>query len=328
MEENAFDDEYRKCSRRMEVKYALQLLREEMADEDLLREAWSNAEISWEDRKAQILYPPNFKDTYGIALMAYVTEARKKSVFYYAFNRAVQRAGQSRQDYIYDFQFKSFHFYLVRALQLLRRPCEESYKNVVYITGTNVSFAFGGQNQARLGECTLAYSAKPLTANNQQVLAIRTCFGVPVDRFFIKESEEIVLIPLNEVFQVSRDGTGSDLILQSMNKTCSHFQCSFLGGECMSHPLALGGEESGAGPGEGQVFARRDDMGGFQSLTLFLYPQLTCQINTRTGLLKFKQRQNSTVKQSPLRSAGPGSGQKHFLVVAAQEEGFCSLLAK
>ncbi|XP_055451752.1 ecto-ADP-ribosyltransferase 3 isoform X2 [Psammomys obesus] len=240
VEATAFDDEYRKCGKRMEVKYALQLLREEIADDDLLRVVWGNAEVNWEKRKAQILYPPNFKDPYGVALMAYVTEASQKSVFYHTFNRAVQRAGQSRQDYIYDFQFKSFHFYLVRALQLLRRPCEESYKNVVYSTSPNISFTIAGRNQARLGECTLASSTRPLAVNNQQVLTIRTCFGVPVDRFLQTEGEEVVLIPPNEVFQVSRDGTGNELILQSTNKTCSYFECSFLGGlkaeNCLNLP--------------------------------------------------------------------------------------------
>ncbi|KAL6048000.1 hypothetical protein STEG23_036121, partial [Scotinomys teguina] len=240
MAENSFDDEYLKCSSRMEVKFVPQQLREERANSDLLETVWDNAEILWEARKAKISPPANFKDPYGIALTAFVTEARERTPFYQVFNSAVRMAGRSRKDYIYSFPFKAFHFYLVRALQLLRRPCEESYKDVVYLPSQDISFRFGGQNQARLGNFTLAYSAKPPTANNQAVITIHTCFGVAVERFFDKESERIVLIPLGEVFQVSSEGTRNDLTLRSINRTCSYYECAFLGGlkteNCIANP--------------------------------------------------------------------------------------------
>lgn len=240
MAENSFDDEYQKCSNRMEGKYVPQLFREEKASSDLLETVWDNAEILWEARKAKISPPMNFKDPYGITLLAFVTEAREQTYFYHAFTRAVKMAGQSRRDYIYNFPFKAFHFYLVRALQLLRRPCEDSYKDVVYLTSQDISFTFGGPNQARLGNFTLAYPAKPPTANQQPVLTIHTCFGVSVERFLDKANERVVLIPLSEVFHVSRAGTGNDLILESINKTCSYYECAFLGGlkteNCIANP--------------------------------------------------------------------------------------------
>lgn len=240
MAENSFDDEYQKCSNRMEGKYVPQLFREEKASSDLLETVWDNAEILWEARKAKISPPMNFKDPYGITLLAFVTEAREQTHFYHAFTRAVKMAGQSRRDYIYNFPFKAFHFYLVRALQLLRRPCEDSYKDVVYLTSQDISFTFGGPNQARLGNFTLAYPAKPPTANQQPVLTIHTCFGVSVERFLDKANERVVLIPLSEVFHVSRAGTGNDLILESINKTCSYYECAFLGGlkteNCIANP--------------------------------------------------------------------------------------------
>ncbi|XP_076402776.1 ecto-ADP-ribosyltransferase 3 isoform X1 [Peromyscus maniculatus bairdii] len=240
MAENSFDDEYQKCSNRMEGKYVPQLFREEKASSDLLETVWDNAEILWEARKAKISPPMNFKDPYGITLLAFVTEAREQTPFYHDFTRAVKMAGQSRKDYIYNFPFKAFHFYLVRALQLLRRPCEDSYKDVVYLTSQDISFTFGGPNQARLGNFTLAYPAKPPTANQQPVLTIHTCFGVSVERFLDKANERVVLIPLSEVFHVSRAGTGNDLILESINKTCSYYECAFLGGlkteNCIANP--------------------------------------------------------------------------------------------
>ncbi|KAF5926745.1 hypothetical protein HPG69_001375 [Diceros bicornis minor] len=231
MADNAFDDEYLKCTDRMEIKYVPQLLKEEKASHQLLEDVWDNAKAKWEARKTQLFLPVSFKDNHGIALMAYISEAQEQTHFHHLFSEAVKMAGQSRKDYIYGFQFKAFHFYLTKALQLLRRPCEDSYKNVVYSRSQGASFTFGEPNQARFGLFTLAYSAKPQATNDQHILlTIHTCFGVAVEKFFDKESETIILIPLNEVFHVSQDGAGSNLILQSINKTCSHYECAFLGG--------------------------------------------------------------------------------------------------
>ncbi|XP_008141884.2 ecto-ADP-ribosyltransferase 3 isoform X2 [Eptesicus fuscus] len=233
MADNAFDDEYQKCTDRMEIKYVPQLLKEEKASHQLFEDVWENAKAKWEAQKTQLSLPMSFKDNHGIALMAYISEAQEQTSFYHLFNEAVKMAGQSRKDYIYGFQFKAFHFYLTKALQLLRRPCEDSYKNVVYSTIQGTSFTFGGLNQARLGHFTLAHSAKPQAASDQHILlTIHTCFGVAIGKFFDKENESgrIIIIPLNEIFHVSQDGASNNLILRSTNKTCSHYECAFLGG--------------------------------------------------------------------------------------------------
>ncbi|XP_008565535.1 PREDICTED: ecto-ADP-ribosyltransferase 3 [Galeopterus variegatus] len=236
MADNAFDDEYLKCTDRMETKYIPQLLKEEKASHQLLETVWENATAKWEARKTQIFLPTSFQDNHGIALMAYISAAQEQTPFYHLFNDAVMMAGQSRKDYIYAFQFKAFHFYLTRALQLLRGPCEDSYKNVVYRTSQGISFTFGGLNEARLGHFTLAYSNKPQATNDQHVvLTIYSCFGADIEKFLDKESERIILIPLSEIFQVSREEASNNLILQSTNRTCSHYECAFLGGKCLSY---------------------------------------------------------------------------------------------
>ncbi|KAM9237723.1 ecto-ADP-ribosyltransferase 3 isoform 3-T3 [Dugong dugon] len=231
MADNAFDDEYLKCTDRMEIKYVPHLLKEEIASHQLLETVWENAKAKWEAQKTQLFLPMNFKDNHGIALMAYISQAQEQTPFYHTFNEAVKMAGQSREDYIYSFQFKAFHFYLTRALQLLRRPCEDTYKNVVYSISQGTSFLFGGLNQARFGRFTLAYPAIPQAVSDQHtLLTINTCFGVSIENFLDKGSERIILVPLNEVFHVSQEGAGNSLILQSTNKTCSHYECAFLGG--------------------------------------------------------------------------------------------------
>ncbi|XP_057358307.1 ecto-ADP-ribosyltransferase 3 isoform X3 [Manis pentadactyla] len=236
MADDAFDDEYLKCIDKMEIKYVPQLLKEEKASHQLLKDVWENAKAKWEAQKTQLSVPVNFKDNHGIALMAYISEAQAQTPFYHMFSEAVKVAGQSRKDYIYGFQFKALHFYLSTALQLLRRPCEDSHKNVVYSLSQRASFPPGKPAQARFGHFALAYTVQPQTASDQDILlTIHTCFAVAVDNFFDKESERIVLIPLNEVFHVSQGGTGNNLILQSTNKTCSHYDCAFLGGLKTAH---------------------------------------------------------------------------------------------
>ncbi|XP_032693427.1 ecto-ADP-ribosyltransferase 3 isoform X2 [Lontra canadensis] len=231
MADSAFDDEYLRCTDRMEVKYVPQLLKEEKASHQLLKDVWENAEARWQAQKTRPFLPRSFTDDHGIALTAFAAEARAQTPFHRVFSEAVKTAGLSRKDYVYDFQFKAFHFYLTRALQLLRRPCEDSYRAAVYSVSPDVSFPPGGPGRARLGRFTLAYSARPQAAADQHVLlTIRTCFAVAMGHFFDKESERIVLIPLNEIFHVSQDGTSNNLILQSTNKTCSHYECAFLGG--------------------------------------------------------------------------------------------------
>lgn len=231
---NVFDDQYLKCAERMEIKYIPQLLEEEKSSQQLLKDVWENAQAKWEARKNQRFFPATFKDNHGIALMAYASEAQKQSDFYHQFNEALKKAGQSRKDYIYDFQFKAFHFYLTKALQLLRGPCKESYKNVVYST-SQLSFTFGGLNQARFNHVTLVHATKSEVTDDQKILlTIYTCFGIDVKKF-LGDDEKTFLISPNEVFHVSQDGTGNNLILHSTNKTCSHFDCAFLGGKC--HPF-------------------------------------------------------------------------------------------
>ncbi|XP_048220516.1 ecto-ADP-ribosyltransferase 3 isoform X2 [Perognathus longimembris pacificus] len=237
---DAFDDEYLKCSNRMEMKYVPQLLEEEKASHQLFRAAWENARSKWEARKPRVSVPRSFKDNHGIALLLYISEAQEQTPFSHLFNKAVEEAGKSRKDYIYDFQFKAFHFYLTRALQLLRGRCAESYAPAVYASRPAAP-AEPRQGHARLGRFTLARAAGPQATGDGRVgLTIHTCFGVAVEAFLDQSSGRMVLVPLNEVFQVSQEGNGKNLLLQSTNKTCSHYECSFLGGlkteECVTNP--------------------------------------------------------------------------------------------
>lgn len=74
--------------------------------------------------------PVNFKDNYGIALMAYISEAQEQSSFTICSMKLSGNGWPVSKDYVYGFQFKVY-FYLTKALQLLRRSCENIWKRGV-----------------------------------------------------------------------------------------------------------------------------------------------------------------------------------------------------
>ncbi|KAB1272946.1 Ecto-ADP-ribosyltransferase 5 [Camelus dromedarius] len=130
---DTFDDTYVGCSEEMEEKAAL-LLKEEMACHALLRESWETAQEAWEHRHRGLTLPSGFKAHHGIAIMVYTNSS---NTLYRELNWAVRTGGSSWEVYMEYFPFKALHFYLTRALQLLRGsgscsmgPGEEVFRGV------------------------------------------------------------------------------------------------------------------------------------------------------------------------------------------------------
>ncbi|XP_052012470.1 ecto-ADP-ribosyltransferase 5 isoform X3 [Apodemus sylvaticus] len=115
---DTFDDAYVGCSEEMEEKAGL-LLKEEMARHALLRESWEAAQEAWAHRRHKLTLPPGFKAQHGVAVMVYTNSS---NTLYWELNQAVRTGGGSREVYMRHFPFKALHFYLTRALQLLRGP--------------------------------------------------------------------------------------------------------------------------------------------------------------------------------------------------------------
>ncbi|XP_006507325.1 ecto-ADP-ribosyltransferase 5 isoform X5 [Mus musculus] len=113
---DTFDDAYVGCSEEMEEKAGL-LLKEEMARHALLRESWEAAQEAWAHRRHKLTLPPGFKAQHGVAIMVYTNSS---NTLYWELNQAVRTGGGSRELYMRHFPFKALHFYLTRALQLLR----------------------------------------------------------------------------------------------------------------------------------------------------------------------------------------------------------------
>uniref|UniRef100_K7ED43 NAD(P)(+)--arginine ADP-ribosyltransferase n=1 Tax=Ornithorhynchus anatinus TaxID=9258 RepID=K7ED43_ORNAN len=232
---DAFDDQYLKCAERMETKFAPPLLDEERAAHPAFGAAWEAAAARWEARKARLTLPEGFGDNHGIAALAFVHQARLGTPLAEEFAAAVGRAGRSRDDYIYGFPFKAFHFYLTRALQLLRPECEKTYRRRVFVAGADPFPGGWGPEPVRLGLFAAASSSGPGAGGTPggAVFAVHTCFGVPAEVFSDAEGDRGLIVPGTEVFRVSHvgtDGARRRAVLHSTNRTCSRYDCAYLGG--------------------------------------------------------------------------------------------------
>ncbi|XP_012869411.1 PREDICTED: ecto-ADP-ribosyltransferase 5 [Dipodomys ordii] len=232
---DAFDDAYLGCSEEMEEK-AASLLKEEMAHHTLLQESWAAAQKAWEHRRRGLTLPAGFKAQHGIAVMVYTNSS---NTLYWELNQAVRTGGGSRELYMRHFPFKALHFYLTRALQLLRgrEGCSREAGEVVFRGVGSLRFEPSRLGDSvRLGQFASSSLDEAVARRfgNATFFSLRTCFGALIQPLSVFPEEREVLIPPHEIFLVtgfSQNGTRSLVSLWSHNQTCSHFNCAYLGGK-------------------------------------------------------------------------------------------------
>uniref|UniRef100_G3TAK2 NAD(P)(+)--arginine ADP-ribosyltransferase n=1 Tax=Loxodonta africana TaxID=9785 RepID=G3TAK2_LOXAF len=232
---DTFDDAYVGCSEEMEEK-AASLLKEEMARHAVLQESWEAAQEVWEHRRQGLTLPPGFQAQHAVAIMVYTNSS---NTLYSELNQAVRMGGGSWELYMRHFPFKALHFYLIRALQLLRgsRGCNRDPGEVVFRGVGSLHFEPKRLGDSlRLGQFASSSLDEAVARRfgNATLFSLRTCFGAPIQALSVFPEEREVLIPPHEVFLVTRfsqDGAWSLVTLWSYNQTCSHFNCAYLGGE-------------------------------------------------------------------------------------------------
>ncbi|XP_039362468.1 ecto-ADP-ribosyltransferase 5-like [Mauremys reevesii] len=240
MMDDAFDDQYIGCAEKMDG-IAPELLEKEKSMSSVFSTVWENSGGKWQSIKPELSLPKDFKDEHGRAIIAYTD-----NYFHSELNKAVRGNGTSRAHYMASFQFKAFHYYLTRALQLLRGRCDVMYKRTVY-RGGNVSFQHTGSGHIRFGYfASSTFDIKVAKEfGNGTLFTIHTCFGVEIRNFSHFQEEEEVLIPVHEIFNVAQGQRSNCSVLRSTNRTCSHFNCAYLGGKknqiCVDNSATRGG---------------------------------------------------------------------------------------
>ncbi|NXJ85875.1 NRT2 ribosyltransferase, partial [Trogon melanurus] len=226
MAKNSFDDQYRGCSRMMEEELE-ELNRTEFANNSIYARAWTLAATEWRNRQGQI--PWTLRPEQAIALMAYTLQ----TPLHGEFNAAVRQAGQSQEEYLRAFHFKSLHFLLNEALRALRdvqpQRCHRVYRGVKDIRFT----AQRGQS-VRFGHFTSTSLRNESTVSFGQdtFFSVVTCYGVSIRDFSYFPSEEEVLIPPFEVFNVTNVTQQSNSALINLHSKAANsiYNCVFVKG--------------------------------------------------------------------------------------------------
>lgn len=218
MAEDAFDDQYVGCIKEMEAK-APQLLEEELKVNKNLSRDWKEAKIEWERIKNKIDSSKRLSDFHGIALVAYTGNISIE------FNKAVRNFRHNAD----KFQFKAFHYYLTRALQLLKPEKKTCY--IVY-RGCKTTFDYSGKGHVRFGQFASSSLSKDVAQDfmgkfQGTLFTIKTCSGVKIDKFSFYPYEKEVLIPGYEEYQeVIKNNNDISLTEPKISK--SNYNCFYI----------------------------------------------------------------------------------------------------
>ncbi|XP_075706019.1 ecto-ADP-ribosyltransferase 5-like [Rhinoderma darwinii] len=221
MSSKAFDDQYEGCTDEMEEEVKTKLLSKEKLKNPTFALTWDNATRRWHELKLSV--PRGFKDEYGIAIMAYTNN---DSTVYKSFNAAVR-------DYESSFGYHSLHFFLTRGVRLLRSSCWwapwKVYRgmNGAYFKKPTI------EDKIRLGQFSSSSTNKKKAEEfgKDPFFTISSCFGVNVKRFSYKPDQEEILIPVDEMFQVTNftmEGNGQRIDLKTTKKRCHYYNCEYL----------------------------------------------------------------------------------------------------
>uniref|UniRef100_A0A4W2IHV0 NAD(P)(+)--arginine ADP-ribosyltransferase n=1 Tax=Bos indicus x Bos taurus TaxID=30522 RepID=A0A4W2IHV0_BOBOX len=256
----SFDDQYAGCAAAMAAALP-ELNRTEFQANKVYADGWAQASSLWRERQAwgpewgvsptRLLTPLGFREEHGVALLAYTL----RGSLYKEFNAAVREAGRSRAHYLQHFSFKTLHFLLTEALQLLsssQRPpqCHQVFRGV---RGLHFQKA-GSEATVRLG----GFASTSLKSDVAQKFGedtffdIWTCLGAPIKGYSFYPGEEEVLIPPFETFRVidakRTAKVRSPIYLRAVGNH-STYNCEYIKDkQCKSEPCRLGNSAVGQSP--------------------------------------------------------------------------------
>ncbi|OWK51385.1 Erythroblast NAD(P)(+)--arginine ADP-ribosyltransferase [Lonchura striata] len=219
---DSFDDQYPGCRHAMSTLLPA-LNHFEFQQNPLFARVWVTAADKWWRRGPPVtpLSPEQ-----AIALMTYTMKDMSKE-----FNDAVCAAGRSRQQYRDKFHFKALHFLLTDALATLRDArgprCHRVYRGV-----RGLRFEARRGDTVRFGRFASASLRKQIAQQfgTDTMFQVQTCQGVNIREFSSNPSEEEVLIPPFETFEVTdvtREGDRALIQLRSSG-TFSRYSCEWL----------------------------------------------------------------------------------------------------
>uniref|UniRef100_A0A8C5LR96 NAD(P)(+)--arginine ADP-ribosyltransferase n=1 Tax=Leptobrachium leishanense TaxID=445787 RepID=A0A8C5LR96_9ANUR len=226
--DEAFNDQYVGCKKAMDRSLASNnVLANERRRNKVFSRAWDEAELIWhQQKKNQITYelPEGFEDHHGIALVAYSGFISK------SFNDELRTAGRSYDHYIENFHFKSLHYYLTTAVQLLSYHSCRKNQHLIHEDLHGATYWPSNESRIiRVGQFLTAFEDEPIYETNE-TFSLTSCFAVNIQEFSQFPDEKIVVVPGFEVFQVTYGKDHSNFSLSTTGKNCSNFNCAYLRG--------------------------------------------------------------------------------------------------
>ncbi|XP_060709445.1 erythroblast NAD(P)(+)--arginine ADP-ribosyltransferase-like [Hemiscyllium ocellatum] len=175
---------------------AIDYIRKEWQDQRDFLQVW---ELANRSLGHNCIIPPGLRREHLIAINAYTQE----SSLYKEFNAATRKYGASDAIYQTKFHFKSFHYLLSVALAKFQQ------KQRITFRGVRILFNATKGEEVRLGQFSstslmrsIAISFMNRLSDANTLFEIRTKLGVFISEFSTMKSEEEVLIPPTEVFEV------------------------------------------------------------------------------------------------------------------------------
>ncbi|XP_030411878.1 erythroblast NAD(P)(+)--arginine ADP-ribosyltransferase-like isoform X1 [Gopherus evgoodei] len=228
---SSFDDQYKDCVSMMEAELG-ELNLTELANNRNYAETWLEAASSWKEMKDKSYMPRNFKPEYAIAILAYTSQGPLyKQPLHQEFNAAVREAGRTRDFYLNNFNFKTLHFLLTRALHVLKASeptkCHQVYRGV-----RGIRFKAESRKPVRFGHFTSTSlkNESALHFGQDTFFSIKTCHGVIIKNFSFFPGENEVLIPPFEIFKVTNFSRAQDrtfIQLLSLD-SYSNYNCEYV----------------------------------------------------------------------------------------------------
>ncbi|NXK69600.1 NARE ribosyltransferase, partial [Sylvietta virens] len=223
MARDSFDDQYQGCGPAMTAALPA-LNRFEFQRNPHFAWVWPQAAEQWQKQGSRLV--PLAFPAQAIAVMAYtMTDMHKE------FNNAVSTAGHSPRKYRDNFHFKTLHFLLTQALLTLKGAqngqCHRVFRGV-----SDVHYIARRGQRVRFGQFISA-SLSNETAQEfgtDTIFQVTTCHGADIRQFSMYPTEEEVLIPPFETFEVTDiiyDGRRAWISLRSAG-TFSKYNCEWL----------------------------------------------------------------------------------------------------
>ncbi|KAM7037041.1 erythroblast NAD(P)(+)--arginine ADP-ribosyltransferase-like [Passerculus sandwichensis] len=230
----SFDDQYRGCGPAMEAALPA-LNNSEFEQNPLFAQTWVKAAAEWGRQRPPVT---PLSPAQAIALMTYTMKDVHKE-----FNAAVHVAGRSHQEYRDNFHFKTLHFLLTQALVTLRDNrgprCHHVFRGV-----RGVRFEARRGDTIRFGRFTSTSLHKQIAQQfgTDTMFQVQTCYGVDIQKFSSTPSEEEVLIPPFETFEVTSVTQEGDraLIQLCSSGTFSRYKCEWLRRDIMGKTWKTG----------------------------------------------------------------------------------------